>query len=196
MEGNIFDHLASLYAVLERSILSKEGVVGRVEIEKGNRILDMGGGTGKLLKKMKERKKDIKVYLLDGSREMLTASSFRGHRIQGRACRGPLKDDTFDLVLCIDALHHFKNKRESLEEMIRVLKPGGEIVLLEFDPQNPITRFIQFGERLFGEPSLFFQVERLKEFFQQRKLSVEIDRLNGYEYLLHASSHSSQVSST
>lgn len=187
MKGNIFDHLASLYAVLERSLLSRDGMIKRVEPEENDRVLDVGGGTGRLLQEMKEGKKGIEVYLLDGSRGMLKAYSFEGHRIQGGGCRTPLENDSFDLVLCIDALHHFENKRESLEEMIRVLKPDGEIVILEFDPNSPITRFIQFGERLFGEPSFFFQVRSLTEFFQQRGLSVEIDRLNGYQYLLQAS---------
>ena len=43
----------------------------------------------------------------------------------------PLSNEYFDIVVCTNALHHFPQRVRALDEMHRVLKPGGELYLLE-----------------------------------------------------------------
>lgn len=183
----MFDYLAPVYDLFMDKVFSdvREEIIEKIDLKGKRALLDVGGGTGLLLKKIKKKEPDIDPYLLDTSIQMM-AESTTNNLVLGRACKNPFKDSFFDFVLCTDALHHFENKEESLDEMIRVLKPGGKIILLEFDSRSPITKFIKFGERLVGEPSYFFEPRYLKNFFQERGLSVTTKRLNSYEYILQA----------
>ncbi len=182
----LFDLAAPIYRHLDKLSpkvsSSREKVIDKIDLDSDDRVLDVGGGTGKLLRSIQEDEDDLEMYLLDESRRMMKAQSFSGNRILGKACMMPFPSSYFDLVLCVDALHHFRRKEKSLREMDRVLRPGGEIIILEFDPKSPLTRLIQFGERLFGEPSRFYEPKTLESFFPEYEF--ETDRVNPAEYIL------------
>ena len=52
------------------------------------------------------------------------------------AARLPCPDLTFDAVLTMNAIHHIPHFNQVLEEMLRVVKPGGKIVLADFSPRG------------------------------------------------------------
>ena len=54
------------------------------------------------------------------------------------ACNLPFKDSVFDVVFEKDALHHIQNHKKGLEEMKRVVKKGGKLVVVEANRYNPI----------------------------------------------------------
>lgn len=184
---SLFDYLAPIYDLLDklspRLPRSREKIIEKIDLERGDKILDVGGGTGKLLEGIREKRPDFGLYLLDESKRMMKGSSFSRNKVLGKACSLPFDPAFFDLVICVDALHHFEKKKESLREMDRVLRPGGDIIILEFDPKSPLTWFILIGERVFGEPSSFYGPERLKEFFPGYEFDT--DRINTSEYILH-----------
>jgi SAM-dependent methyltransferase len=62
----------------------------------------------------------------------------------------PLKDNSLDTYLCRAALHHFLCIDSVVEEIKRVLKPGGVIVFIEPNGSNPIVKLSTFGEKLSG----------------------------------------------
>ncbi len=115
---------------------------------------------------------------------MMQKAPFLHNKVRGKACRTPFVSNSFDLVLCVDALHHFENKAGSLKEMVRVLKPEGEILILELDPRSPLTKFVEFGEKLVEEPSYFFEPEVLEKFFSSREFQTSIKKLHPYDYIL------------
>jgi len=90
------------------------------------------------------------------------------------------------MVTCVDALHHFRDRHRSLEEMIRVVKPGGKVIIADFDPKNLITTLIIIGEKALGEPGAFMSLKDIKDFFQDKDHEVETDRLKPYFYLFQA----------
>jgi len=74
----------------------------------------------------------------------------RSHRsnikfVEGGAENIPLPDEYFDKVVASASFHHFSDQDKALEEMKRVLKPDGKIIILEIDPNTPR------GKRLFCE---------------------------------------------
>lgn len=185
---NIFDLLAPWYDIFRKIVESGEIVEMSQEIEKIERsndralkILDVGGGTGNHWREKISDGKDF--YLLDKNRSMLSNSEEEIRAIQGDAQSTPFKEKTFDVVLCVDALHHFDDRLGSLEEMDRMVKPKGKIIFVDFDPENPLTRGISLIERSFGEPGAFIPLYSLKNFFEKKGYSSKLKRLNSYMYL-------------
>jgi len=103
----------------------------------GAAVLDVGCGTGVLLKKIAERS-DISGYGIDAEENMIAAA--RKHCPQmrfeiGTCDRLPYGDQSFDTMIACMAYHHFDNKAGFAGEAARVLKPGG--VLYIADPRFP-----------------------------------------------------------
>ncbi|HEX7181317.1 MAG TPA: methyltransferase domain-containing protein, partial [Thermoanaerobaculia bacterium] len=71
---------------------------------------------------------------IDPSPEMLKRASVNGDVRLGYAEQLPWHDETFDLVICVNALHHFRSPREAIAQAHRVLRPGGGFVSIGLDP--------------------------------------------------------------
>ena len=95
---------------------------------KGLKILDAGSGTGLLASKLKALGN---VYAVDIHPEAVKYAKKRKIKVQKASItRLPFKNDYFDLVTCIDVLYHQRvNDRKALTEIIRVLKPGGLLII-------------------------------------------------------------------
>jgi demethylmenaquinone methyltransferase/2-methoxy-6-polyprenyl-1,4-benzoquinol methylase len=98
----------------------------------------------------------------------------------------PFRDNSFDYITISDALHHFREVEEALSEAVRVLKPGGKLYILEFDPTTFFTKVIIFFERLAGEPVNFYIPKKLAEMVAENGLQTEHKYLNKSLYILCA----------
>jgi glycogen(starch) synthase len=92
------------------------------------RILDVGGGYGRITGPFAERHD---VTLVDISREMLAEAKARFpvlHVIEANARALPFEDGAFDLVIALDLLCHLPDLREGTRELRRVTHAGGRVV--------------------------------------------------------------------
>lgn len=97
------------------------------------RVVDMGCGTGHFLLALQRRLGDrAELSGLDFSNAAITrartvvpAASFT----VADAYRMPFPDHAFDLVTCVETLEHLKKPRVALDEMARICKPGGHLVI-------------------------------------------------------------------
>jgi SAM-dependent methyltransferase len=106
--------------------------MGRVQ--PGARILDVGCGTGRWVRRYAEQ--GFSPTGVDATRSMLRVARERGTRaplITGEAYRLPFTDAAFDLVSDITVIQHIPSslQRPALEETARVLKPSGCLILME-----------------------------------------------------------------
>lgn len=108
----------------------------RLSITPGVRILDIGCGTGELLKAILERYRDVFITGVDLSREMLRVAAeklgstdFVAH---ADAHHLPFADSTFDIVASVSAFHYLHTPADVLVEARRVLKPGGRLVITDW----------------------------------------------------------------
>lgn len=87
----------------------------------------------------------------------------------------PFPDDQFDLVTCRVALHHFPNPQRAVDEMARVCKPGGRVVLVDniVPEDEEVAAFINHFEVL-RDPSHYqaYPLSRLVQFFETACLTV------------------------
>ena len=100
------------------------------------KLLDVPVGTAVFTKEKYHKMTQANITCLDYSRDMLeqAESRFRGLGItniktmQGDVGALPFENDTFDKILCMNGLHVFPDKTKAYAEILRTLKPGGELL--------------------------------------------------------------------
>jgi len=155
-------------------------------LEGRGEVLDLGGGTGHLAALLAaEIRRPVTV--LDASAPMLRrAARLEGVRpVLGDAARMPFADAAFDAVIAYDAVHHFERPQEALAEAVRVLRPGGALLVGEFDPRSRGVRALAAVERLVGEPGHFFAPRELECLVARHGVSgaAEPKRLGSYLFV-------------
>lgn len=114
-------------------------------------VLDVAIGTGDLAIEMLKRGKAQQVTGIDLSTEMMRVGAAKvsqydfAKRVrfdEGSALEMPYENEQFDAVTCAYGVRNFSNLDKGLAEMYRVLRPGGQLLILEFSyPENPIVRW-------------------------------------------------------
>jgi demethylmenaquinone methyltransferase/2-methoxy-6-polyprenyl-1,4-benzoquinol methylase len=118
----------------------KRYAVEQSRVRRGERVLDVAGGTGDLTRLFSERVgADGTVVLTDISGAMLTRGRDRlldvGYAVPALQCDAehlPFGDETFDCVCVAFGLRNMTHKDAALREMRRVLRAGGRLIVLEF----------------------------------------------------------------
>ena len=95
--------------------------------------LDLGCGTGEMLKLILQKDPFKELYGIDISEEMLAvAKSKLPEQVQlflGDSEMLPFSDGSFDVVYCNDSFHHYPSPQNVLREVHRVMKPGGTFLM-------------------------------------------------------------------
>lgn len=118
-------------------------------VRPGNRVLDIAGGTGDLAAKFSRIVgpegtvvlADINASMLAVGRDKLLDGGFQGNIefVQADAQYLPFPDDSFDCITIAFGLRNVTEKETALASMLRVLKPGGRLLVLEFSkPENEL----------------------------------------------------------
>jgi len=116
----------------------------------GGLLVDLCGGTGYLGALLKGRYSE--VIVADASERMLEKARARGLLALRCDCAAvPLPDSCADAVLVSDALHHVPSPAALLAESRRLLRPGGRLLIRDFDARRPLVRaFGRLESVLFG----------------------------------------------
>ncbi len=111
-------------------------------VRRGQRVLDLGGGTGDLAAKFSRIVgetgqvvlADINNSMLKVGRSKLRDQGIIGNMsyVQANAEALPFPDDYFDCITISFCLRNVTDKDKALASMFRVLKPGGRLLILEF----------------------------------------------------------------
>ncbi len=109
-------------------------------------------------------------------------TSDRVSAVLTRAEAMPFNSDEFDAVIVSDAFHHFRNQPGAAAEMVRVVREGGGITVLELDPAGLGMRLLILAEKLLGEPGSFFTPEAMCEFWRNEGVEGTCERVNGPTY--------------
>ena len=106
-------------------------------------VLEIGTGKGRFLAAMAKRAERITTLDMDLAQQRVAKLHAR-HTRAGRRIRFlvhdaehlPWPDASFDTVASVNTFHHLKRPMRVFKEMLRVLKPGGKLVLCDFSPRG------------------------------------------------------------
>ncbi len=209
-----YDVYADLYSFLQYGRWRRY-LTSRMNLAARDTVLDLCTGTAGVAIQL-SRSYGCRVVGVDLSGEMLRQAGHNVHRaglekdvhlLKGRAESLPIPDASLDAVCFTFLLRYVEDPQATLSEISRVLKPGGQMVSLEFGlPQNRIvrvawyafacrvlpiaTRFVSPGWREVGTflgPSIsrycrFYTVERIQQMWEQvgvRDVQAKVLSLGG-----------------
>lgn len=131
----------------------KRRLVERADLSQGNRVLDAAAGTGDIAFECARRGArvvglDITLRMIELARQKSRASdSEHGPAfLVGDMMALPFRDASFDVVTTGYGLRNVPELSVALQEIARVLRPGGRMLSLDFDkPRNGVLRAIYFS---------------------------------------------------
>lgn len=121
---------------------ARKTLIEGLAFRSGERILDLGTGTGEIAIAIKQRGRDVEVIGIDPDPKALDRAKQKAGRAgvairfeQGFGDQLPYADQSFDRVLSSFVFHHLPDdqKDSTLREIRRVLKPGGEFRMADFE---------------------------------------------------------------
>ena len=180
MQGNnpMFDHFGFLAPFYEKFIKPKppEQLSHLLDLPVKGRLLDVGGGTGRVSGFFANSVD--KLILADLSEKMLLQSQGKEglEQVCSHAELLPFPDDSFERVLMVDALHHVCNQAETAQELWRVLKPDGLLIIEEPDIAHWGVKLVALGEKIALMRSHFLAPERIKDLYKAYTDKVQIHR--------------------
>lgn len=153
----MFDRIAHRYDLLNRLLSLGQDVVWRRRVARhlpeysGQHILDLATGTGDLIISIFEKSDRVKSgvgidmaeRMLEFGRPKLVKRNLDALITlqKGDATAIPFSDACFDAVTIAFGIRNVNDVRKGLQEMWRILKPGGRAIILEFSlPENRLVR--------------------------------------------------------
>jgi len=160
-----FDHFGVIAPIFSRvGYSSLEIMLEHADLPTSGRVLDAGGGTGRVAAAIREHAGE--VIIADPSLGMLREAD------QTRlvlACANsealPFPNDSFERIIMVDALHHVIHQAQTAREMYRVLKPGGRLVIEEPDIRKFGVKLIAVAEKMLLMRSHFLSPQKIVDLF-------------------------------
>jgi len=184
------DHFGLIAPLYDRlfGFLLPEKLTRFLDLPVAGRILDAGGGTGR-----------VAVILVPHAAQVVVADLSYNMLAQAREKKGvvvvqcaaealPFPQGVFDRVLMVDALHHVADRPRTIAELWRALKPGGKVVIEEPDIHTLSARLIAIFEKLAFMRSHFLSPEEIAFSFGKDTAGTKISR-EGYTAWIVAEKH-------
>jgi ubiquinone/menaquinone biosynthesis C-methylase UbiE len=169
-----FDIIAPFYdRVIHKLDLNR--LVDLLKLPARGRLLDAGGGTGRVSSRLRSLVDEVVVC--DLSLFMLRQAKNKGRLLTVRTHveQLPFPNQCFERILVVDALHHFCNQRESIQELLRVLKIGGRLVIEEPNIDHFIIKWVALAEKLAFMRSRFCSSREIVRMITDQEINARVE---------------------
>ena len=179
-----FDHFGFVAPMFScASYSSVDEMVEYAVLPTRGRVLDAGGGTGRVASAIRKHAGD--VVIADPSLGMLRQADRTQLKL---ACSNseslPFPNGTFERVIMVDALHHVIHQGNTAREMYRVLKPGGRIVIEEPDIRKFGVKLIAIAEKMLLMRSHFLAPPKIVDLFSFDSVKASIHGAEGNAWVV------------
>lgn len=172
---NFFDLIAPIYARVHLSDEETFNTITKLgDFKKTDKVLDLGGGTGRIAKFFASLVQEIVV--LDASKGMIgQCKKYAGlNCILGSAENIPYDNGYFDSVIIVDSFHHFQNMKKAVEEIKRVLKENGKVIIEEVNFGKFGNWLLEKFEMIVGAKSKIISPESLVALFSKNQFKAKL----------------------
>jgi ubiquinone/menaquinone biosynthesis C-methylase UbiE len=158
-----FDFLAPIYEKAIR-VKAPDDIIRLLHLPTTGKLLDVGGGTGRISEML--RGLAAKIIVADVSFGMLHQAKNKDGLdiVCAQSEVLPFLDHEFDRILMVDALHHVYNAQRTIQELWRVLKPGGRLLIEEPDIRKPTVIIVAILEKITLMRSKFYSPPKIASF--------------------------------
>jgi demethylmenaquinone methyltransferase/2-methoxy-6-polyprenyl-1,4-benzoquinol methylase len=201
--GEVFSSVAAKYDVMNDLMslgvhrLWKRYFVGTSGVKRGDRVLDLAGGTGDIAKLLLERVGDSGEIVI-GDINLIDLGLLKGlSYVQLNAEALPFPDSSFDAITMAFGLRNVTDKLAALKSMHRILKTGGKLMVLEFSEVQaewfrPIYDFHSFkvlprlGELIAGDAHSYqYLAESIRKHPNQAGLKALLEEAGFEQCAVH-----------
>jgi malonyl-CoA O-methyltransferase len=137
----------------EDHIRSGDGRFGFLLLEAGplagRRVLDAGCGRGAITRALLTTCPSVSVVATDLSPAMLVHVPSAADKRVGSIQNLPFEDGVFDVAFCVEALEHALNPEGAVDELCRVVRPGGRVLVVDKNARRRGALEIESWERWF-----------------------------------------------
>ncbi|MFC1632736.1 methyltransferase domain-containing protein [Patescibacteria group bacterium] len=151
---------------------------------KDSKILDSGAGDGPMTVYFAQNGfknitgMDISQKRIDRLNEFLHKNNLPGKGLTGDVFNHPFEDSAYDVVISSEVIEHLHDPDKALRDMVRVLKPGGTLLLSTMENENVRKERCIHCNKLtphYGHVQIFSE-KRLREMFSKAGLEIEAVR--------------------
>ena len=118
----------------QKRILSKAGIKPNDQ----QKLLDVGCGDGSMTVNFSQNDKEVVGIDIKPYSNWQVFKTGNLHFVVADACNLPFLDSIFDIAFEKDALHHIESHKKALNEIKRVTRTGGQVIILEANRHNPV----------------------------------------------------------
>jgi ubiquinone/menaquinone biosynthesis C-methylase UbiE len=146
--AQVMGHQAMMWLERESRVTEEnpDMTVKNLNLEPDDVVADIGAGTGYFSFRIAQQVPKGKVYGVDIQPEMLDAITHlkedkhidNVETVLGSEDNPNLPRESINLAFMVDAYHEFAYPREMMEGIVKALKPGGRVILLEYRQENPM----------------------------------------------------------
>lgn len=168
-----FDSIASQWDAMREVFFServREAALSSIKltIKKGQIAADIGAGSGFITEVL--LKANLKVIAIDQSKEMIEImeKKFGDSQVEYRIGNSedlPIEDNSVDYAFANMYLHHVEEPALAINEMVRILKPGGWLIITDLDAHNHNFLIDEHHDRWMG-----FEHESVMRWFKNAGL--------------------------
>jgi ubiquinone/menaquinone biosynthesis C-methylase UbiE len=187
-------HILTEFIVRLQEFVSTFGTKKRIQfmteyldITPDDILLDVGGNTGKITESYS--KNCAEVVILEPKHRVVEYGKM--HRpnikfVEGGVENIPLPSERFDKVVASTSFHHFLNQDKGLEEIKRVLKSNGKMIIIEIDPNTSKGKKLKICESILHTGAHFYDPHQLREKVEGHGFKVLTIKSTDLSYFLTA----------
>lgn len=190
-----FDHQASGYDLDKNGLHARnqyQTVLAEISNYTFSHLLDVGCGTGELLKYLISKYPSIRFYGVDISEKMLEVAQSKltesVNLLLGDAENLPFDNDVFDFVICNDSFHHYPNPQKAIFEFHRVLQNKGILLISDYWKPFPVRQVMNFFIKYSsdGDVKIYSQEEMIRFVKSAGFSNVSFRKISKTSYIIEA----------